>query len=47
MGYRCLMIADVNSGPWAVVMTNSDNGGKLIQEIVKAIADTCQWPDYE
>ena len=45
-GYRCFVVAYVNSGEGAIVMTNSDNGFELIQEIVRSIAKEYGWPDY-
>lgn len=34
------------SGKDAVVMTNSDNGNRIIQEIMNAIAKEYEWPGY-
>jgi CubicO group peptidase (beta-lactamase class C family) len=45
-GYRCFIVAYVNSGEGAIVMTNSDNGFELIQEIVRSIAKEYGWPHY-
>ena len=45
-GYRAFIVAYVNSGEGAIVMTNSDNGAELIQEIVRSIAKEYGWPDY-
>ena len=45
-GYRAFIVAYVNSGEGAIVMTNSDNGADLIQEIVRSIAKEYGWPDY-
>ncbi len=45
-GYRCIIIAYKDSGQGAVVMTNGDSGGSLMQEIVRAIADAYQWKKY-
>jgi hypothetical protein len=39
-------VAYVNSTQGAIVMTNSDNGFELIQEIVRSIAKEYGWPDY-
>jgi len=43
-GYRCELIcrADVSHG--AVVMTNSDTGGRLIRPVLQAIAQESNWP---
>ncbi|UCH63730.1 MAG: beta-lactamase family protein [Fidelibacterota bacterium] len=46
-GYRCLLYAYVRIGEGAVVMTNSDNGMELAQEIINAIATEYQWPNFE
>jgi hypothetical protein len=45
-GYRCFIVAYVNSGEGAIVMTNSDNSFELIQEIVRSIAKEYGWLDY-
>jgi hypothetical protein len=44
-GYRCHLVAYA-SGRGCVVMTNSDNGGALVAEIQRAIAEEYEWPDY-
>jgi CubicO group peptidase (beta-lactamase class C family) len=44
-GFRCHLVAYA-SGRGCVVMTNSDSGGALVQEIERAIADEYEWPDY-
>ncbi|NIM12369.1 MAG: serine hydrolase [Candidatus Aminicenantes bacterium] len=45
-GYSCYLIAHKNNGYGAVVMTNSDNGVFLYNEIVRGIANIYQWDDY-
>ena len=45
-GFACLFVAYARTGKGAVVMTNSDNGGGLIQEIILSIAREYHWPDY-
>ncbi len=45
-GFRCLMVAYAQTGQGAVVMTNSDNGGELAQEVMASIARVYAWPDY-
>jgi CubicO group peptidase (beta-lactamase class C family) len=45
-GYRCYLIAHKDNGYGAVVMTNSDNGEPLYNEIVRGIANIYQWEDY-
>lgn len=45
-GYRCFIVAYNDLGQGAVVMTNSDNGFELVQEIVRSIAREYSWPEY-
>lgn len=45
-GYKCLMLASVESGDGAVVMTNGDNGSFLMNEIVESIAHVCGWQGW-
>jgi CubicO group peptidase (beta-lactamase class C family) len=44
-GYRCLLVA-YEDGEGAVVMTNGDNGGVLMEELMRGIASTYDWPDF-
>jgi len=44
-GYRCLLVA-YEDGEGAVVMTNSDNGGVIMEEVMRSIAMAYQWPDF-
>lgn len=44
-GYRCHLVAYA-SGRGCVVMTNSDRGNALVEEIERAIANEYEWPDY-
>jgi CubicO group peptidase (beta-lactamase class C family) len=46
VGFKCNMVAYVNSGQGVVVMTNSENGAQLIQEIFRSVAAEYGWPDY-
>ena len=46
-GFRTLLLASENRGYGAVIMTNSDNGGPLIQEILRAIAAAYYWEGYQ
>ncbi len=46
-GFRALLYASGNRGYGAVVMTNSDNGSPLIQEIIRAIASAYYWIGYQ
>lgn len=45
-GYRCLMVAYNDSGQGAVVMTNSDKGDALTEEIIRSIAKEYGWFEY-
>jgi CubicO group peptidase (beta-lactamase class C family) len=45
-GFGCAMVAYTHRGQGAVVMTNGDNGSRLIGEIVRGIAAEYGWPGY-
>lgn len=45
-GFRCSFVFYPRTGRGAIVMTNSDTGGALISEILRAIAQEYDWPDY-
>ena len=45
-GYRCTLIAYKETGQGAVVMTNSDNGDALVNEIFRSIAAEYNWTDF-
>jgi CubicO group peptidase (beta-lactamase class C family) len=45
-GFRCVLVAYPFAGRGAIVMTNSDNGAELGDEILRAIAREYAWPDY-
>lgn len=45
-GFQCLIVAYAHSGQGAAVMTNSDNGGELINEVMFAIAQEYHWAGY-
>ena len=45
-GYSCQLFAYARRGQGAVVMTNSDSGMSLKDEILRAIAAEYGWPDY-
>jgi CubicO group peptidase (beta-lactamase class C family) len=45
-GFRCSLVAYPRAGRGAIVMTNSDNGGPLINEILRALSREYGWPDY-
>jgi CubicO group peptidase (beta-lactamase class C family) len=42
-GYRCTFLAFTDRGDGVAVMTNSDNGGPLAGEIVRAVSDVYGW----
>jgi len=44
-GYRCLLVI-YDDGEGAVVMTNSDSGGAIAQEVIRSIASAYGWPDF-
>lgn len=46
-GYRAAVLIYPALGQGAVVMTNSDNGGVLIEEILRGLAVIYGWPDYQ
>jgi len=46
-GFRAQFVAYANSGRGVVIMTNSDNGGDLIGEILRAVSDVYNWPDFK
>ncbi len=45
-GFRCEMMGYAHTGQGIAVMTNSDNGGSLCQEILRAAALAYGWQDY-
>lgn len=45
-GYRNNMVAYTETGQGAVVMTNSNNGDAISEEILRAIASEYGWADY-
>ncbi len=45
-GFRCNLHTYTDSGQGLAVMTNSDSGGELTQEIYRAVAKEYGWPDY-
>ncbi len=45
-GYRCQVLYFPETGQGAAVMTNSDAGGSLAQEMLYALAAEYQWPEY-
>jgi CubicO group peptidase (beta-lactamase class C family) len=45
-GYRCTMRWHQSAGCGAIIMTNSDNGGAVLPELMAAIAAEYEWPGY-
>ncbi len=46
-GYSCFMVGYPVRGEGAVVMTNSDNGGYLIDEILRGVSAAYEWPHFQ
>jgi CubicO group peptidase (beta-lactamase class C family) len=46
-GYRCDLEAYAELGPGLAVMTNSDGGEFLIQELLRGVAKEYSWPDFQ
>jgi CubicO group peptidase (beta-lactamase class C family) len=46
-GFACALVLYPVRGQGAVLMTNSDNGFTLIDEILGALSETYQWPHYK
>lgn len=46
-GFRCSLIAYDDTGQGAAVMTNSDSGGSLAEEVLLAIAHEYGWSGYK
>jgi CubicO group peptidase (beta-lactamase class C family) len=45
-GFRCTLVTYPFAGRGAIIMTNSDNGSALATEILRALAQEYDWPDY-
>jgi CubicO group peptidase (beta-lactamase class C family) len=45
-GFRCNIETYTDSGQGFAVMTNSDSGGELTEEIFRAVAKEYGWPDF-
>ena len=46
-GFRCQLIAFANNGQGVAIMTNSDNGGQLLSEILRSFSQVYNWPIYK
>ena len=47
VGFKSYLVGYFDSGRGAVVMTNSENGGQLMLEVLRSIAAEYGWPDYQ
>lgn len=47
VGFKSYLVGYFDSGQGAVVMTNSENGGQLMLEVLRSIAAEYGWPDYQ
>jgi CubicO group peptidase (beta-lactamase class C family) len=45
-GFRCNLETYTDSGQGFAVMTNSDSGGELAEEIFRSVAKEYNWPDF-
>jgi CubicO group peptidase (beta-lactamase class C family) len=46
-GYKCLLLMYKNTGQGVVIMTNSDRGDRLTNEIMRSIAKEYGWQDFQ
>jgi CubicO group peptidase (beta-lactamase class C family) len=46
-GYRCLLAGLAAKGQGVVIMTNSDKGGELLQELLPIVSQAYNWPPSE
>lgn len=46
-GYRCDLEAYAESGQGIAIMTNSDSGGALASEYLRAVAKEYNWPNFQ
>ena len=46
-GFKCHLIAHREAGCGLAVMTNGDRGHALVAEILDAVAEAMEWPDWE
>lgn len=46
-GYRCFFVMYPERGDGVVVMTNADGGADLTMEIIRAVSDAYDWPDFK
>jgi CubicO group peptidase (beta-lactamase class C family) len=46
-GFTSTLVAYPYKGQGAVIMTNSDNGFLLAEEILRSVSDAYEWPDFK
>jgi hypothetical protein len=46
-GFRCLLQAHVRKGYGAAIMTNGDNGGRVLSEVVARIEQAYAWDSID
>ena len=46
-GFSCLLVFYPSRGQGAAIMSNSENGGLLIEEILLGLSEVYEWPDYK
>lgn len=47
VGYKCRYVLFLEGGFGVAVMTNSDNGMVLANELIQAVSDVYGWPDFK
>jgi CubicO group peptidase (beta-lactamase class C family) len=45
-GFRCALVANKEKGYGAVVMTNAEEGGEILPEVLRSIAAAYKWEGY-
>ncbi len=45
-GYKAIMVLYAGTGDGAVVMTNGENGGDLMMEVLRAVSAAYGWPNF-
>ena len=46
-GFKCQMVVYLDTGDGAAIMTNGDQGSALASELLRAISQVYDWPDYK
>ena len=46
-GFRCFLVSYRDAGSGVAIMTNSDRGGEILQDVVRAVAREYGWPGME